>query len=244
MRSEAIKQAFDMVLGVPLFFVCAPLMLFVAAMIRCTSGGPVFFRQPRPGLHGKIFYIVKFRTMLDSCDQNGRPLPDGERMTALGRFLRTTSLDELPELFNVLKGDMSLVGPRPLLTRYMPYFTPTERVRFTLKPGITGWAQVHGRNESSWEQRFENDIWYVENHSLGLDIKILAMTVKNGFIGKGVVLDARSIMLNLDEERASFFDEAPVGCQACSHVHAEVCPEVSKPEGSVRSLRQAQDRLR
>ena len=210
-RQHFIKRALDLALGVPGFLLCAPLMFFIAAMIRSTSDGPIFYWQDRPGLNGKIFRIVKFRTMTSGCDVNGCLLPDGERLTLLGRILRTTSLDELPELFNVLKGDMSLVGPRPLLTVYMPYFTQKERVRFSVKPGITGWAQIHGRNESSWDQRFQNDVWYVENYTPGLDLKILLMTLKDAVMGKGVVPDARSIMLNLDEERASFCSEAASG---------------------------------
>ncbi|RKX61089.1 MAG: hypothetical protein DRP37_04455, partial [Thermodesulfobacteriota bacterium] len=131
----------------------------------------------------------------------GKDLPDNVRLTTLGRFLRKTSLDELPQLWNVFKGDISLVGPRPLLERYNPYFNERERLRFSVKPGITGWAQIHGRNEASWDKRLENDVWYVEHWSLGLDLKILVLTIKKVLSGKGVVVDAQSVMLDLDEER-------------------------------------------
>jgi len=170
-------------------------------LIRLNMGRPILFRQERPGLAKKPFIAVKFRTMADrkGCDET--PLPDACRLSPLGVFLRKTSLDELPQLWNVVKGDISLVGPRPLLMRYLPYFTEQECLRFTVLPGITGWAQIHGRNESSWSDRFARDVWYVQHWSLWLDARILFRTVFKVLGSKGIVVDARSIMLNLDEER-------------------------------------------
>jgi lipopolysaccharide/colanic/teichoic acid biosynthesis glycosyltransferase len=182
--------------------VSAPVMSAVAVMIRLTMGNPVLFRQVRPGCRERPFCLLKFRTMEDVSGPDGQPRPDFERLTPLGRFLRRTSLDELPQLWNVLKGEMSLVGPRPLLMRYLPYFTERERLRQTVKPGITGWAQIRGRNAASWDQRLSDDAWYVENWSLMLDLKILLITLKVALYGSGVVVDPRSTMLDLDEERA------------------------------------------
>lgn len=161
------------VVGLALF---APVMLLIALFIRLNMGRPVFFRQFRPGLHGKPFVIYKFRTMKKDRDSGGNLLPDEQRLTRLGRFLRNTSLDELPELFNVLKGEMSLVGPRPLLMEYLDRYTPEQARRHEVKPGITGWAQANGRNAITWEEKFKLDVWYVENWSLWLDFKILGLT--------------------------------------------------------------------
>jgi lipopolysaccharide/colanic/teichoic acid biosynthesis glycosyltransferase len=152
-------------------------MLILAVLIRRRMGSPVLFCQLRPGLHGKPFKMVKFRTMLDAVDYKGCPLPDNERLTGLGRFLRSTSLDELPELWNVVKGEISLVGPRPLLMEYLPLYTPEQARRHEVRPGITGWAQVNGRNALSWEEKFALDVWYVDHQSLWLDIKIIALTL-------------------------------------------------------------------
>ncbi|MCX7427894.1 MAG: sugar transferase [Planctomycetia bacterium] len=152
-------------------------MLGIAAAIRVAMGPPVLFRQRRPGLHGKPFLMVKFRTMRNEVDAAGRSLSDGERLTALGRFLRNTSLDELPELWNVLRGDMSLVGPRPLLMEYLDRYTPGQSRRHDVKPGITGWAQVRGRNAIAWEEKFKLDVWYVDHHGPWLDLRILLLTV-------------------------------------------------------------------
>ena len=180
----------------------APVMIAVAVAIRATMGAPVLFWQTRPGYREKPFTIYKFRTMRETVDPHGPPLADGKRLHPVGAFLRRTSLDELPELWNVLRGDMSLVGPRPLLMKYLPFYTEEERIRFMIRPGITGWAQVNGRNEASWDDRFRNDIWYVRNRSFLLDIKILWMTVAKVVRREHVIVDARSTMLNLDEERA------------------------------------------
>lgn len=157
--------------------VLSPVVLGTALLVRRRLGSPVLFRQQRPGLHGRPFAMLKFRTMTDARDAQGNLLSDAERLTPFGRFLRSTSLDELPELLNVLKGDMSLVGPRPLLISYLPLYTPEQARRHEVKPGITGWAQINGRNAISWEDKFALDVWYVDNRSLWLDIRILALTV-------------------------------------------------------------------
>lgn len=182
----AVKRGMDLVgagLGLVLL---APLMLGVAVIIRLTMGSPVLFRQVRPGRHGKPFTMYKFRTMLDLRDEQGELLPDGLRLTAVGRFLRKTSLDELPELFNVLKGEMSLVGPRPLLMVYLERYTPEQARRHEVRPGITGWAQVNGRNAITWEEKFRLDVWYVDNRSLWLDLKILGLTTVKILKGEGI----------------------------------------------------------
>jgi len=170
------KRAFDLIVAVPLLVVLSPAMALLALTVRLVMGSPVIFRQARPGLHGKPFTIDKFRTMTDARDAQGNLLPNEQRLTRFGRFLRSTSLDELPELFNVLKGEMSLVGPRPLHTRYLDRYTPEQARRHEVRPGITGWAQVNGRNALTWEQKFEHDVWYVDNWSLALDFKILWLT--------------------------------------------------------------------
>jgi sugar transferase EpsL len=156
--------------------VMAPILVLIGLLVRISLGSPVLFRQQRPGLHGRPFILYKFRTMTDAMDESGQPRPDEERMTRVGSLLRSTSLDELPELWNVLKGDMSLVGPRPLLMEYVDLYTPDQARRHLARPGITGWAQVNGRNAVGWEERFRMDTWYVDNRSLGLDLKILALT--------------------------------------------------------------------
>ncbi|HEX8453268.1 MAG TPA: sugar transferase [Longimicrobium sp.] len=199
--SAAVKRLVDVLASAGGLLVLSPVLLAVAVAVRWSMGSPVLFRQVRPGRHAVPFAMYKFRTMRDAHDENGNPLPDGERLTAVGRFLRKTSLDELPELINVLRGDMSLVGPRPLLMRYLPYYTPREQRRHDVRPGITGWAQVNGRNTARWAERLEMDVWYVEHQSLWLDLKVLARTAASLLGQKGVVVDPRSAMLNLDEER-------------------------------------------
>ncbi len=189
---------------------CAALpMAAVAVAIRLSMGRPVLFRQIRPGLGERPFTLLKFRTMIDALDADGRPLPDTARLTRLGRFLRRSSLDELPQLWNVLRGEMSLIGPRPLLPRYLPWFTQEERLRFTVRPGITGWAQVNGRNTSSWDERLAMDVWYVRHQSLSLDARILARTLANSIRGTGVATDPSDVMLDLDVERAARDDDGP-----------------------------------
>jgi len=155
----------------------SPALLLTATLVRFTHGPPILFRQKRPGLYGEPFYILKFRTMTDARDPSGNLLPDAQRLTNLGKFLRSTSLDELPELINVFKGEMSLVGPRPLLMRYLPLYTLEQARRHEVRPGITGWAQVNGRNAISWKEKFEQDIYYVDNHTFWLDMRILWLTV-------------------------------------------------------------------
>jgi sugar transferase EpsL len=171
-----IKRIIDITVSATLLIALCPAMLIVAALVRMNFGTPVLFRQSRPGLHGKQFDILKFRTMLDATDANGRQLPDSQRLTRFGKWLRASSLDELPELLNVLRGDMSLVGPRPLLVSYLPLYSKEQSRRHDVKPGLTGWAQVNGRNALSWEQKFALDVWYVDHHSIWLDLKILLMT--------------------------------------------------------------------
>ena len=179
------KRTLDLLGALFGLLLTAPLLLVVAVTVRLMMGRPVLFRQTRPGLHGRPFVLYKFRTMTDARDAAGQLLPDGERLTRLGRFLRRTSLDELPELFNVLRGDMSLVGPRPLLMGYLPHYTPEQARRHEVRPGLTGWAQIHGRNAVSWEEKFTLDVWYVDHCSLRLDLQILVRTVRIVLRGEG-----------------------------------------------------------
>lgn len=181
-----IKRSFDLIVALLGLLFLFPLLLLVALLMRTRLGAPVFFHQTRPGLQGQHFRMIKFRTMLEAVDTDGNPLPDELRMTKPGKFLRATSLDELPELWNVLKGDMSLVGPRPLLMEYLPLYNDEQKRRHNACPGITGWAQVNGRNGLSWEEKFKLDVWYVDNQSFWLDIKILFLTVKKVFVRDGV----------------------------------------------------------
>ena len=176
-----MKSFFDFFVALLGLLVAAPAMLVTALLIRLKLGSPVLFRQTRPGLYGKPFTVYKFRTMRDALDTHGQPLPDGLRLTKFGKTLRELSLDELPQLFCVLKGDMSLVGPRPLLMDYLPLYSARQARRHEARPGITGWAQVNGRNAISWEEKFEYDVWYVEHRSFALDMKILVMTLARLF---------------------------------------------------------------
>jgi sugar transferase EpsL len=176
--SRLIKRAFDVIGAGVLLIVSAPMMAGLAVVIWVTIGRPILYRQVRPGLHERRFRLWKFRTMTEARDSEGRLLPDGDRLTDTGRWLRERSLDELPQLFNVLVGDMSLVGPRPLLLRYLDRYTPRQRLRHTVKPGITGWAQVHGRNAANWETRLEHDAWYAEHVSFRVDLRIMALTCR------------------------------------------------------------------
>jgi lipopolysaccharide/colanic/teichoic acid biosynthesis glycosyltransferase len=186
------KRLFDILVSLSVLLFGAPVLLLLCLAVRINMGSPIFFRQERPGLNGEIFEIIKFRTMRDAYDQDGKPLPDAERLTKLGRLLRATSLDELPELLNVLKGEMSLVGPRPLLVRYLPIYTPEQARRHDVRPGITGLAQVRGRNALDWDSKFAYDIEYVDNQSLWFDLRILFETVRavvkrEGISHEGVV---------------------------------------------------------
>lgn len=189
-----MKRIFDIVLSVAAVVLLSPLLVFSAVVIRLKMGSPVLFRQQRPGLGGKGFVIYKFRTMTNEYDEAGRFLPDEQRLPTFGRFLRSTSLDELPELFNVLKGDMSIVGPRPLMMKYLSRYTPEQTRRHEVKPGVTGWAQINGRNAISWEDRFKLDVWYVDNHSLWLDLRILLRTIAAVFKREGITQQGRATM--------------------------------------------------
>ncbi|ENX44188.1 MULTISPECIES: sugar transferase [Acinetobacter] len=173
-----LKRLLDIVIASIALVLLSPLYFYVAHKVKKNLGSPVLFRQVRPGLHGKPFEMIKFRTMKDALDEQGNPLPDSERLTAFGKMLRSTSLDEMPELWNVIKGDMSVVGPRPLLMEYLPLYNKEQAKRHDVRPGMTGHAQVNGRNAISWEQKFKLDTWYVENRSLWLDFKIMLQTVK------------------------------------------------------------------
>lgn len=181
-----MKRLFDLLVSLILFICLSPITMIVALAVRIKLGSPVVFKQQRPGLYGKPFYLYKFRTMTDTKDGNGQLLPDQLRLTTFGRILRKFSLDELPQLINVMKGDISLVGPRPLLMDYLPFYTAEQHRRHDVKPGITGWAQVNGRNAISWEEKFKLDVWYVDHHSFLLDMKILYLTVFKVFNSEGI----------------------------------------------------------
>jgi sugar transferase EpsL len=189
-----MKRLMDVTVAAAVTVVLSPL-LAAAALGLCIFGGrPVLFRQERPGLHGRPFTLLKFRTMRDATGPDGRPLPDAERLTRFGRMLRASSIDELPTLWNVLRGDMSLVGPRPLLMEYLPLYTDTQRRRHAVRPGITGWAQVNGRNALSWDEKFRLDLWYVENRSNLLDLRILALTLLKVFRREGITQPGHATM--------------------------------------------------
>ena len=189
-----LKRSFDFFASLLGGLFLLPLFLILVLVIRFTLGAPVFFRQIRPGMNGKAFQMIKFRSMKDAVGEQGIPLPDSERVTPLGQFLRSTSLDELPELWNVLKGDMSLVGPRPLLMEYLPLYSEEQYRRHEVRPGVTGWAQVNGRNAISWEDKFKLDVWYVDNRSFWLDLKILFLTVKKVLVRDGISGEGEATM--------------------------------------------------
>lgn len=192
--SLTIKRFIDFCLTTVGLILISPLMLLLALLVRSRLGSPVLFRQYRPGLHGRPFIMFKFRTMTDNRDSSGTLFPDAKRMTPFGCFLRSSSLDELPELFNVLIGDMSLVGPRPLLMEYLPLYSVEQARRHEVKPGITGWAQVNGRNAITWEEKFRLDVWYVDNQSFLLDLRILWMTVRKVFKREGISQEGQATM--------------------------------------------------
>jgi lipopolysaccharide/colanic/teichoic acid biosynthesis glycosyltransferase len=175
--TSLVKRLLDILITIPALIILSPILILISILVAFFHGFPILFRQTRPGYKGKIFTIYKFRTMRDALDKSGKPLPDHKRLTKFGGFLRSLSLDELPELINVLKGEMSLVGPRPLLPAYLPLYNTEQARRHDVLPGITGWAQVHGRNALSWQEKFELDVWYVDNQSIGLDIKIIGLTL-------------------------------------------------------------------
>jgi sugar transferase EpsL len=188
------KRLLDIVLSLLGLVTLSPVLFLVALLIRLKCGAPVLFCQRRPGLHGKPLTLFKFRTMTDARDAQGKRLSDADRLTSFGRFLRSSSLDEMPELFNVLRGEMSLVGPRPLLVEYLPLYTPEQARRHEVRPGITGWAQVNGRNALSWEEKFKLDVWYVDRQGLRLDVKIIAMTVWAVLARRGISADRHATM--------------------------------------------------
>ena len=194
MRCNWLKRTIDIIAAIVGLIVLAPILIVVAAAVRFSIGAPVLFRQTRPGLGGKPFVMFKFRTMAYATFGDNQDRSDKERLTRLGRFLRATSLDELPELWNVLRGQMSLVGPRPLLEKYLELYTPFQARRHEVKPGITGWAQINGRNAITWEERFELDVWYVDNWSIALDIRILLATAGRVALPKGISADSHPTM--------------------------------------------------
>ena len=189
-----MKRLLDIIISLSALILLAPLYAIIGYKVKKNLGSPIFFKQTRPGLQAQPFDMIKFRTMKDATDAGGNLLPDSMRMTAFGKMLRSSSLDELPELWNVLKGDMSLVGPRPLLMEYVPLYNKEQTRRHEMRPGITGWAQINGRNAISWEEKFQLDVWYVDNHSIWLDLKILLLTLKKVFIKEGISADGEVTM--------------------------------------------------
>lgn len=196
------KRVFDLVLSFVCLIIISPLfcLIYIFLLIG-NSGSGVFFVQPRPGMNEKIFYVIKFKTMNDKKDSTGNLLSDKERLTSIGKIIRRLSLDEIPQLINVIKGDMSLVGPRPLLTKYLPYYTKQEKIRHSVRPGITGLAQINGRNNLNWDERLSKDIEYVHNISLLFDLKIIYQTILKVIKSENIVIDPESSMKNLDDER-------------------------------------------
>jgi sugar transferase EpsL len=200
MYRQRIKKIFDFVVALILLILFFPLLLILAMAVRIFLGKPIIFKQLRPGLHEKPFFLYKFRTMRDLTDKHGHALADAQRLTKFGKWLRSASLDELPELINVLKGDMSLIGPRPLLMEYLPYYSQAQRRRHEVKPGITGWAQINGRNTVSWTKKFELDVWYIDNCSLWLDIKIIFLTLIKTLKREGINATQNVTMSRFDLE--------------------------------------------
>lgn len=197
------KRFLDIIISLFAIIILSPLLLVLYMMVRAKLGSPAIFTQERPGKDEKIFKMYKFRSMTNERDGNGNLLPDDQRLTSFGKKLRSTSLDELPELFNILKGDMSIVGPRPLLVEYLPYYKEEERNRHLLRPGLTGWAQINGRNASSWEQRFDNDLFYVKNSSFLFDVKIIVQTIGKVFKKSDILVGKEIPAGRLDDYRAS-----------------------------------------
>lgn len=228
LRSKRLLDILGSLIGLGLVW---PLLLGVALAARLTLGSPVFFIQERPGLHGRPFRLCKFRTMRDAYDHSGRPLPDAERLTRLGRFLRATSIDELPELWNVLIGDMSLVGPRPWLVEYLPHYTPEQMRRHEVRPGITGWAQINGRNASTWDERLRLDVWYVDHWSLRVDLVILLRTVWTVVRRDGISAKGHATMPRFDQQH---------GCATS----ATITPAPNRPHASPEAPHQDAQNLR
>ena len=202
-----LKRLLDIIIASTALILLSPLYAFVAYKVKKNLGSPVLFRQVRPGLHGKPFEMIKFRTMKDAVDANGQPLPDSERLTAFGKMLRSTSLDEMPELWNVIKGDMSIVGPRPLLTEYLPLYNEEQAKRHNVRPGMTGHAQVNGRNAIGWEEKFKLDTWYVDNQSTLLDFKIMFKTVYKVLVKDDISAEGEATMTKFTGSKPSHTDE-------------------------------------
>ena len=208
MYKKCIKRLLDIVISGLALIILSPVLLVVAVLVRTKLGSPVIFHQERPGKNEKIFTLCKFRTMTDERDEQGNLLPDSVRLTKFGKFLRTTSLDELPELWNIFKGDMSIIGPRPLLVSYLPYYSEKEKLRHSVRPGLTGLAQVSGRNFIDWDRRMEKDVEYVENLTFGMDMKVLVMTVKTVLgMGNEVAEDTNAVEGNFAEIRKKRLEE-------------------------------------
>ncbi|ENU18498.1 hypothetical protein F994_03018 [Acinetobacter bohemicus ANC 3994] len=202
-----LKRLLDIIIASIALILLSPLYFFVAYKVKKNLGSPVLFRQVRPGLHGKPFEMIKFRTMKDAVDTNGQPLPDSERLTSFGKMLRSTSLDEMPELWNVIKGDMSIVGPRPLLTEYLPLYNQEQAKRHNVRPGMTGHAQVNGRNAIGWEEKFKLDTWYVDNQSTLLDFKIMFKTVHKVLAKDDISAEGEATMTKFTGSKPSHTDE-------------------------------------
>lgn len=203
-----IKRIFDIMISLCGIVILSPLFLVLMIIVRTRLGSPVFFHQKRPGKDEKVFSLYKFRTMTDARDQNGKLLPDSQRLTSLGKFLRSSSLDELPELINILKGDMSFIGPRPLLIEYLPYYSPKEKLRHSVRPGLTGLAQASGRNYLDWDRRLQKDVEYVENLSLAMDIRVIYLTIKTVFSkSNSVAEDTNAVEGNFAEIRKKRISE-------------------------------------
>lgn len=207
MYRRYIKRVFDIIISMTALVLLSPLLILLAVLVRIKLGSPIIFHQERPGFQEKIFKLCKFRTMTEEKDADGNLMPDTVRLTKFGRALRTTSLDELPELWNILKGDMSLIGPRPLLVSYLPYYTDEERLRHTVRPGLTGLAQINGRNLLDWDKRFAKDVEYVRNLSFGLDVKIFFLTLKKVFIHENIEVDTNQIEGNFAEIRKAHMEK-------------------------------------
>lgn len=207
-----MKRLLDWTGSALLLLMLSPVLAILALVVRYDLGAGVIFRQTRPGLHNKPFNLYKFRTMTFERDDAGNLLPDGQRLTKLGRFLRSASLDELPQLFNVLKGEMSIVGPRPLYMKYLPYYTEHEKKRHAVRPGITGWAQIHGRNHLPWDERLALDVWYAENRTLRLDLEILAKTFWQVLRKEGVAPNSDEVEPDMDQERREKLADLQLNC--------------------------------
>ena len=202
MYKHFFKRFLGFWLSLIILIIISPILIVITIWLHLANkGAGAFFYQERPGKDERIFKVIKFKTMTDECGVNGELLPDSDRLTKVGRFVRSTSIDELPQLINVLKGDMALIGPRPLLIQYLPYYSERERLRHTVRPGISGWAQVHGRNTAKWDDRLELDAYYAEHVSLWLDMKVIAITLKNVLMRKDISVDSNAVEPYLDEER-------------------------------------------